>query len=354
MHSPARWGGRLLLLAGLLATAAIAETDKATGEAVKLGFGTDKGAALSQAAAAGRPILAFFTTDWCSWCRRLEADVLSTPEFKQGSQGWVKLVIDAEKGDGVDWAKRFNVQGYPTLILLDRKGEEIDRQAGYSPMPAFLQTFQDFERGVGTLSALQTQLATAPGDLPLALRVARKLEERGRAGEARAAFQAIVAQDPRNASGVADEADADLALAAFRVDKDAAALEAVLARWPACEQGPQLYNILVGAASKAGDEARMRDLLNRAVAQYPEDPDLLNSYAWTCAEKGWDLERALGLAEKAVRLSGGEPNILDTVAELQFKLGRAGEAAATIRQALAKRPGDEYLTKQLKRFEARP
>lgn len=345
---------RRLMLLSLLCACAGAQASPSTEGALKLGFGTDKQAALKQASAEQKPLFAFFTTDWCSWCRRLEADVLGSPEFLAGSAGWVKLVIDAEKGDGVDWAKRFHVSGYPTLILLDPSGTEIDRQSGYSPMPEFLKTFQDYQQGIGTLQALRTQLAAEPDNQALALRVAGKLAARGQGEEAKTAWQAIQAADPQNLRGGADEAAGELALLEFKAGKDPQVLEAVLERWPGLEQGPQLYNVLVSVAAKAGDETRMKSLLERAVAQYPQEVELLNSYAWTCAEKGWNLEKALAVAQHAVELSGREPNVLDTLAEVQFKLGRAEEAAATIREALAKRPGDEYLAKQLARFQGQP
>lgn len=345
----------ILFLASSATTQGASEkaTDKATAEAVKLGFTTDKGATMTRAAAEQRPVLAFFTTEWCSWCRRLEADVLSTPGFQEGSASWLKLVIDAEKGDGVDWAKRFHVRGYPTLILLDAQGQEIDRQSGYSPMPDFLNTFQNFAAGVGTLKSMQAELATQPANHALALKVARKEADRGEGEAATMRLKAIVAADPDNGSGVADEAQAELAQQAFMASKDPQVLEQVLERWPQVEQGPEIYNILVGMASKAGDEDRMRSLLNRMVDQYPDNAELLNSYAWTCAEKGWDLEKAEAIAARAVELSKGDPGIMDTLAELQFRRGKVDAAVATIRQALAKRPGDSYLEGQLKRFQAK-
>lgn len=344
----------ILALLGCWSAGLAVETDKATGDAIKLGFTADKQAALARAKAEGKPLLAFFTTEWCGWCRRLEAEVLATPEFKAGSASWVKLVIDAEKGDGVDWARRFHVSGFPTLILLDAGGEEIDRQPGYSPMPDFLRTLQDFERGVGTLSALQAEQTARPGDHGLTLRIARKLTTRGRPDEATALLQGILAADPANLSGMADEAAAELALHTFSQEHDPAVLEAVLSTWKGVEQGPQIYNLLIAGAARAGDETRMRTLLDRAVDDYPEDAQLLNSYAWTCAEKGWNLEKAERLAERAVRLSGQDPNVLDTLAEVQFRRGQGAAARATIQQALAMKPGDAYLEGQLKRFQGQP
>ncbi len=345
---------RLWVAVALLLISRVLWASPSTEGASKLGFLTDKSAALAQAGTRQQPILAFFTTDWCGWCRRLEADVLGTPEFLAGSAGWVKLVIDAEKGDGVDWAKRFHVSGYPTLILLDDKGGEIDRQSGYAPMPGYLNIFQDYQAGIGTLAALQAECALKPQDQALALQVAGKLAGRGQVDEARAVYQGVLDSDPQNVQGGADEAAGELALLQFRAGKDPAVLEAVLTSWKGLEQGPQLYNALVALAAKAGDDARMQTLLERAVAEYPANVELLNSYAWTGAEKGWNLDRALELAQRAVDLSQRDPNVLDTLAEVQFRRGEREAAQATIQEALRSRPGDPYLTGQLTRFQTQP
>ena len=37
---------------------------------------------LEEASGSGRPILVDVYTDWCGWCRRMEADVYSRPEIR--------------------------------------------------------------------------------------------------------------------------------------------------------------------------------------------------------------------------------------------------------------------------------
>ncbi len=334
----------------LFAFALLTVVAQAAGRAEELGFRTDKDAVMAEAQAGGQRVFAFFTTDWCSWCRRLENDVFATEEWMSGTEQWLKLVIDAEKGTGVDWARRYHVSGFPTLILLEADGSEIDRVAGYMPMPAFLETFQDFAKGIGTLDALSEQLAANPVDFELKLQVARKLEERGRVDETRAHLAEILEADPANASGVADDADAALAMGWFRINRDPAPLEEVLVRWPGLESGPEIYNILIALASRDGNDARMRTLLDRAIQDYPVNVELLNGYAWTFAVKGWDLDKARKAAMKAVELSGEDANVLDTLAEVQFRSGDKKAALATIERALKARPGDEYLQGQKQRY----
>jgi membrane associated rhomboid family serine protease len=82
---------------------------------------------------------------------------------------------------------------------------------------------------------------------------------------------------------------------------------------------------------------------------------LLNNEAWriaTAAEASEDeLELALRLARRAVRATErNEPNLLDTLAEVYFKLGRNEEAVETIDQAIRLAPGVAYFVEQRRRF----
>ncbi len=260
------------------------------------------------------------------------------------------LKIDAEKGVGPKWRERYQVSGFPTSFLLNPDGTEVDRVVGYRPMPGFLQLVEDYARGIGTLDAMQEELAGRPHDLELKLKIAEKLDQRGEAAAAEERLQEILDADPLNHSGVADDAAAALAMGRFRLSRDPQVLEDLLLSYPGLEQGPEVYNMLIATASREGRTERVKRLLERAIQDYPEDPELLNSYAWMAAELGWNLDQALAAARKAVRLSGEEANVLDTLAEVQFRLGRREEALSTIRRAIERRPGDEYLLKQLRKF----
>lgn len=102
---------------------------------------TDYAAALNQAKAENRRVFLFFTgSDWCSWCRRLNNEILSTPEFARYSKEKLILVeVDFPKkrpqsatlkAQNAKLAKRYKIEGYPTVIVLDSTGEKID-ELGY-------------------------------------------------------------------------------------------------------------------------------------------------------------------------------------------------------------------------------
>ena len=97
--------------------------------------------ALSAAKELKRPILVNFTgSDWCVWCIRLVNEVFSQDEFhKYAKENLVLLKLDfprnlpqteALKKQNSVLQQQFGIQGYPTIMLADSDGKEINR-TGY-------------------------------------------------------------------------------------------------------------------------------------------------------------------------------------------------------------------------------
>lgn len=90
--------------------------------------------AQAQAKRLNKPLLVNFTgSDWCTWCVKLDGEVFSTPEFERwAADNVVLLKVDfpqhtpqaAElKRANRALAKRYGVEGFPTILVLDPKGE---------------------------------------------------------------------------------------------------------------------------------------------------------------------------------------------------------------------------------------
>lgn len=105
------------------------------------GWTTDYKAALEQAKADDRRVFLFFTgSDWCGWCKRLNREILSTPEFNKFADDKLVLVeLDFPrsktqtadvKAQNAELAQRFKIRGYPTIIVLDSSGKKVG-QLGY-------------------------------------------------------------------------------------------------------------------------------------------------------------------------------------------------------------------------------
>jgi len=108
------------------------------------------------AADENKTILLFFTgSDWCGWCKKLVAQVLSKPEFKEFADTDLVLVkLDFPKSIPMEneqkeynssLAKEYKIQGFPTIILLNAKGEVLG-QTGYQDLTpqAYVQHLKAF------------------------------------------------------------------------------------------------------------------------------------------------------------------------------------------------------------------
>jgi thioredoxin-related protein len=103
---------------------------------------TDLSKAQAQAKAEHKLVFMDFTgSDWCPPCIELHKKVLTSREFEDYAQkNLVLVVVDfPEKIDQPkDLAKandamkeKFKIEGFPTLLVLDENGKELDRQLGF-------------------------------------------------------------------------------------------------------------------------------------------------------------------------------------------------------------------------------
>lgn len=88
-----------------------------------------------------RFVMLYFTgSDWCSWCRKLDSEVLKYDLFHSFAGDYLAAVkVDFPKGPTISeqqyranmvLAERYQVKGYPTLVFLDTDGREVHRR-GY-------------------------------------------------------------------------------------------------------------------------------------------------------------------------------------------------------------------------------
>ena len=106
------------------------------------GWTRDFDEALKKAQKEDLPILLDFSgSDWCGWCIRLDEEVFSKEAFKKWAKDRVvlclldfprdpKKVSKEQRKKNKAVARRFNVRGYPTVLLLDSNGQLIAR-TGY-------------------------------------------------------------------------------------------------------------------------------------------------------------------------------------------------------------------------------
>lgn len=108
------------------------------------GWNEDYAKAVAQAKADKKLVLLDFTgSDWCPPCKKLAADVFAQQEFKNYAKEKLVLVeldFPTSKSQPEELKKQnqklqteYNIEGYPTVIILNPDGKEIARWVGYQP-----------------------------------------------------------------------------------------------------------------------------------------------------------------------------------------------------------------------------
>lgn len=110
-------------------------------------WSSDYKKAQEEAKASHKPVLLNFTgSDWCGYCIMLDRAILSKPEFKDyASKNLVLVEIDFPNHGGARWkaqsidtkkqnaelAEKYDVMGFPTLVILSPEGKMLWRYEGY-------------------------------------------------------------------------------------------------------------------------------------------------------------------------------------------------------------------------------
>jgi tetratricopeptide (TPR) repeat protein len=82
--------------------------------------------------------------------------------------------------------------------------------------------------------------------------------------------------------------------------------------------------------------AETDSLYELALRLAPANATILNNYGYSLSERGIQLERALGMAKKAVEAEPDNSSFLDTIGWIYFKLGDYQEAEGFIKKAVSK------------------
>lgn len=101
-----------------------------------------------------KPILYDFTAAWCAPCKQLEAQVFADEKLaaRINATFVAVRVLDRQQEEGMnplavnDLEKRYGIEVFPTLVVSDATGAELQRMEGFRGREAFVSLLTNASR----------------------------------------------------------------------------------------------------------------------------------------------------------------------------------------------------------------
>ena len=334
-------------------------------------------------------ILVDFETESCVWCDRLDADTFTDKRIIDfAKQNLISKKIDAEKGDGPEHKKKYRVRAFPTILFLDGQGVEIDRIVGYRPPEEFLNELNRIKNGENTISEILARYKQNKHHYPTQIDLAEKYVTLNLPDSARNVLDVIYYKQKKKSqldfsvafrisklyysigsldnsidlldqivdSGV-DSSDSGYfygLLYKAKRDNDTDKLLQYSYLTENIDRKKQAYWQIIRILRKKKKEPDLEaNIYQKAVELYGSEykymPSLLNSFAWRMTQ----LEKKLDVALEKIDLAleyGEDIKILDTKAEVLWKLKRIDEAVRVIEKCILLDPKKKYYRDQKNKF----
>jgi len=146
---------RLILLAAIACILFAAPLAQA-----ELGWLNDYKKAQQEAKSNNKFLLLDFTgSDWCSWCKKFEAEIFSQSQFKDyAREKLVLLEVDFPRAkpqspelrkQNEELAQQYQIIGFPTIVVLNGDGQKLWQYDGYFPdgATAFIAELEKLRKG---------------------------------------------------------------------------------------------------------------------------------------------------------------------------------------------------------------
>lgn len=180
--------------------------------------------AINAAKALQQPIFLDLYADWCYPCKKLERLTFSHPSIAKLLDHYLVVKFNIDKPSGKRLVRRFRVRRFPTTLMLNADGKELERVVGYyAPRffrPAVKAALKNKERYVHLVKAFRKR----PKDWKLRLKLADRALLRRYIYLSRKHYNATLRYDSKDTRGLGSAALFGLARSWTRIGKYRVAL----------------------------------------------------------------------------------------------------------------------------------
>ena len=229
----------------------------------------------------------------------------------------------------------------------------MDRIIGFLTPTEYLLRLNDIVHKRNTLDDYLARYEKGELSADIVAAIAMKYEDRKENDKAAEFYSILIKDYPDSSSEYYIKGKFFLASHEFKSGNDTA-LKEYVADNPDSPFHFDAYRKMVYHYADTEQREKELSAYSEMLSIFPDDPSALNSYAWRMAEIETNLEDALEKVRKAVVLTADDPNrqagIIDTEAEVLWKMGRFNEAIETIERAIVIEPDNPYYKEQKEKF----
>ena len=121
--------------------------------------------AFAEAREQNKPVLLYWGAVWCPPCNRLKAGLFRDPNFIARTRDFIPVYLDGDSKGAQAWGERFNIQGYPTLIVLRPDRREVTRLFSSGDAAQVEAVLDAVKRGGRDIVPIFKEALTQPGRL---------------------------------------------------------------------------------------------------------------------------------------------------------------------------------------------
>jgi periplasmic divalent cation tolerance protein len=219
-----------------------------------------------------KPILAYFFLRDSEYCQKLEEGLLADKTVVDVAEEFVCVRIDAAKQG--DDARKLDVRGAPTILLLDGEGNEMSRVAGLVEKEQLLAKLEEAKRSKLTFREARRLAMKNPADVQANWKVAETYLEEGNEDLAEPHLRNVIEHDEQNQYGYTDKAMFAMGFALGKrgeYSQAAYSFEKLLERWPEYKDKDKALYCLGLSDLAMGQKEKGRARLEQLLQEFPNN-----------------------------------------------------------------------------------